>query len=108
MSKKKNGVKISDMGSMGKMDDGPRGKAADPDGPRIDTDKGKDGGMDDHEAEMAMNDMMRVHEHMQNDGLMKRVGKKVGRKHKSIQSLKDTYNEKFGRAAMESGEGKDE
>jgi hypothetical protein len=64
--------------------------------------KNKDGGPDDYEAESAMNDLMRAEEHKSNKDLMKRVSKKIGRKHRSIQSLKDTYNEKYGRDAMES------
>jgi hypothetical protein len=76
------------------------GMGVDPHGPK------KDGGDDDYEADRAMDDLMRAEEHKQNKDLMKRVGKKVGRKHRSIQSLKDTYNEKFGREATDATDDK--
>lgn len=91
-------AKKSSKGSM-------KAVAASQDGPKIDIGhdpmKGKDGGHDDYEADQAMNDLMRAKEHEENEDLMKRVAKKVGRKHKSIQSLRDTYAKKFGRESEE-------
>lgn len=100
--KEMGGMKESDKGEIA-MD----AKQMSTAGMGVEAKKGEDGGADDHEAEMAMNDLMRAEEHKSNHKLMARVHKKVGRKHKSIQALKDTYNEKFGREAMETGEGKD-
>lgn len=48
----------------------------------------KDGGDDDHEAEMALNDLTRAEKHKGNDSLMKRVAAKAGRHMAHLKGIK--------------------
>lgn len=66
-----------------------------------DEDEGKNGGEKDWEADSALDTLMRAKDIENNKELMARVHKKIGRKHSSIQSLKDTYDAKYGRGARE-------
>lgn len=47
----------------------------------------KDGSEKDYEAENALDHMMRAHEMMNNEDLMKRVHKRAGRKAKALKGL---------------------